>query len=189
MPAKQKQIEAILANNPIIPVVTIDDLSQVDEIYNKLSAKNIRCVEITLRTDVSWDAIRLFVEKYGHEFKVGVGTVLTSPQIEKCMSYGVDFMVSPGLSKSLVKKYERTGLAYLPGVSTPSEIMRGLSMGLRYFKFFPAEISGGVAALNTYGQVFSQATFCPTGGINEENVAAYQACKNVIAVGGSWVLK
>ena len=189
MPTKQKQIEKILKDNPIIPVVTIDDMNQIEEVYQKLVSKGIKCIEITLRTEVSWEAIRVFIEKYGDEFKVGVGTVLTSKQIEKCMHLGVDFMVSPGLSKSLVKKYERSGLAYLPGVSTPSEIMRGLSMGLRYFKFFPAEIFGGVAALQTYNQVFSQATFCPTGGINEQNVSDYQSCPNVISVGGSWILK
>ena len=61
----QNNILQILEENPLIPVVTINDLNDIDKIYIRLKSKNVRCIEITLRTDVSREAIKLFKEKYG----------------------------------------------------------------------------------------------------------------------------
>jgi len=183
----QNNIEKLLKENPLIPVVTIDRLDQIDAIYQKLHAKNIRCIEITLRTAVAWDAIALFKEKYGDVLKIGVGTIVSPDDILKCVQLNVDFMVSPGLTSSMIQQFDFSGIPFLPGVSTPSEIIRGIDMGWRVFKFFPADLFGGVKALKLYGQIFSDVTFCPTGGINQENYQDYLALKNVLAVGGSWL--
>lgn len=183
----QNNIEKLLKENPLIPVVTIDRLDQIDAIYQKLHAKDIRCIEITLRTEVAWDAIALFKEKYGDVLKIGVGTIVSPDDILKCVQLNVDFMVSPGLTSSMIQQFDFSGIPFLPGVSTPSEIIRGIDMGWRVFKFFPADLFGGVKALKLYGQIFSDVTFCPTGGINQENYQDYLALKNVLAVGGSWL--
>ena len=185
----QHNIESILAENRYIPVATIDAIEQVDTFYNALKTKGVSCIEITLRTPVSWEAIRLFKEKYGHEFSVGVGTIKSANDIQKCQAYGVDFMVSPGLTWSLFEAFEDSGIPYLPGVSTPSEIIQGLNWGLKYFKFFPADLFGGAKALKAYGGIFQEARFCPTGGINEANAPDFLALDNVVSVGGSWLLK
>lgn len=184
----QNNIEKLLKENPLIPVVTIDSLDQIDAIYHKLLAQNIRCIEITLRTDVAWEAISLFKEKYGDTFKVGVGTITSPEDILKCVQLKVDFLVSPGLTSSLIPPFDLCGIPFLPGVSTPSEIIRGIDMGWRVFKFFPADLFGGIKALKLYGNIFSDVSFCPTGGINQENYQDYLALKNVWAVGGSWLL-
>ena len=63
----QNNIEKILKENPLIPVVTIDDEAELDAIYQKLKAKNISAIEITLRTEYAWEAIKVFKEKYGNE--------------------------------------------------------------------------------------------------------------------------
>ncbi len=185
----QNNIENILDENRLIPVVSISNEDEVHEIYNKLQSKGINCVEITLRTDFSWKAIELFKKHYGSEFIVGVGTVISKHHIHNSVEAGVDFIVSPGLTDSMMKYLEFSQIPFLPGVSTPSEIMKGLEMGWEIFKFFPAEIAGGIPALKTYSSVFKKATFCPTGGINESNYKDYLALSNVRCVGGSWITK
>ncbi|MFZ2752880.1 MAG: keto-deoxy-phosphogluconate aldolase, partial [Lysobacteraceae bacterium] len=69
-----------------------------------------------------------------------------------------------------------------------SELMRGLEHGYKRFKFFPAESSGGVAALKGFAGPFAQVKFCPTGGIDAAKAPSYFALPNVITVGGSWMV-
>ncbi|MFT6501552.1 MAG: 2-dehydro-3-deoxyphosphogluconate aldolase/(4S)-4-hydroxy-2-oxoglutarate aldolase [Crocinitomicaceae bacterium] len=183
----QNNIEALLKANPLIPVVTIESLDEVDVVYENLSSQGINCVEITLRTEIAWEAIALFKEKYGPAFKVGVGTIISPDDILKCVKLKVDFMVSPGLTSSMIQQFDFSGIPFLPGVSTPSEIIRGIDMGWRVFKFFPADLFGGAKALKVYGNIFKDVSFCPTGGINKDNYQEYLDLKNVMAVGGSWL--
>lgn len=185
----QNNIEEILKNNPLIPVVTVHDLNELDAIYTKLKAKDISCIEITLRTPESWEAIAVFKEKYGAEFNVGAGTIVSVSDIEKCMELKLDFMVSPGLTSKLSQHLIYSEIAFLPGISTPSEIIRGMEMGFAYFKFFPAQQFGGINALKTYAGLFKTVSFCPTGGINASNYRDFLALKNVISVGGSWLVQ
>lgn len=183
----QNNIAEILQSNPLIPVVTINDRSELDQIFEKLKAKNITCIEITLRTEYAWQAIQTAKEVYGKEFKIGVGTITSVASIERCVALQVDFMVSPGLTKSIAEAFEKSGIAFLPGVATPSEILTAMDFGWHYLKFFPANLFGGLKALQTYQALFPTITFCPTGGINGNNYSEFLALKNVLSVGGSWI--
>lgn len=185
----QNNIERILQKNPIIPVVTIHREEEIEPIHKKLSERNIHCIEITLRTDFALDAIAIFKERYGDHYDVGVGTIVNSEQVRKCADLKVDFLVSPGLTPSLAQHLEHSEIPFIPGVATPSEILRGLESGYSYFKFFPANLFGGLEALKAYSSVFSEAKFCPTGGINESNYMSYLELDNVISVGGTWLTK
>lgn len=185
----QNNIETILKSNSIIPVVTIQNETEIDSIYNKLMKNGIRCVEITLRTDYAFKAISEFKNRYGNEFKVGVGTVINKVQVDKCIELNVDFMVSPGLTPDLAEALHESKIAFLPGAVTPSEIIKGQELGVQFFKFFPANLFGGLETLKTYESVFKGVKFCPTGGVNESNYNDFLKLENVISVGGTWVLK
>jgi 2-dehydro-3-deoxyphosphogluconate aldolase/(4S)-4-hydroxy-2-oxoglutarate aldolase len=180
---KQHNIRAILEKHPIIPVVTFHVLSEVVPQLEKLES----CIEITLRTPISFDAIAEAKRAFGQRMDIGVGTLVTNEQIEKAAELGVDFMVSPGISKALAPTFESCGIPFIPGVATPSEIITGLELGWDTFKFFPAHLFSGLDALKTYGQVFPQVKFCPTGGIKAETYEHYLKLHNVISVGGSWL--
>jgi 2-dehydro-3-deoxyphosphogluconate aldolase/(4S)-4-hydroxy-2-oxoglutarate aldolase len=80
-----------------------------------------------------------------------------------------------------------SGLPFLPGIATASELMAGLAAGLSAFKFFPAAQAGGIDGLKALGGPFPQVRFCPTGGVSAANAAAYLALPNVACVGGSWL--
>ncbi|MBM3452624.1 MAG: bifunctional 4-hydroxy-2-oxoglutarate aldolase/2-dehydro-3-deoxy-phosphogluconate aldolase [Bacteroidetes bacterium] len=185
----QNNIEAILQENKIIPVVTIQNESEIDTIYQKLSSKGIHCIEITLRTPYAFEAIAEFKKRYGFEFKVGVGTVIKREQVEKCKALKVDFMVSPGLTADLARELHESKIPFLPGGVTPSEIITGQELDVQFFKFFPANLFGGLQTLEAYETVFKGVKFCPTGGINESNYKDFLRLENVVSVGGTWVLR
>jgi 2-dehydro-3-deoxyphosphogluconate aldolase/(4S)-4-hydroxy-2-oxoglutarate aldolase len=185
----QNNILDILKKHPVIPVVSIYKEEEIDDIYNALKKKGISCIEITLRTEYAWNAVQEFKQRYGEHMDIGVGTIISVEQINRCADLKVDFMVSPGLTSTMVQNLEHSGIPFIPGVATPSEIIRGMEIGWRYFKFFPANLYGGIEALKSYGSVFNEVKFCPTGGINESNYQEYLSLDNVISVGGSWVIK
>jgi 2-dehydro-3-deoxyphosphogluconate aldolase/(4S)-4-hydroxy-2-oxoglutarate aldolase len=120
---------------------------------------------------------------------VGAGTVLNEAQLEQAIEAGSQFIVSPGLTESLAKAAARSGVAYLPGVATAGDIMRGLDLSLDRFKFFPAEAAGGIAALKALSGPFANIRFCPTGGIRPDNAAEWLALDAVLCVGGSWLYR
>ena len=156
---------------------------------NEILDKNIKCIEVTLRTKVAFEAIEFIKKNYGNKICVGVGTVINIEQIHRLEKIGVDFIVSPGITKELAKELLISKIPFIPGISTPSDIILGLSMGLRFFKFFPANLFGGIPALKTYQYVFPNVVFCPTGGINEDSYLEYLELENVLSVGGSWMMK
>lgn len=184
----QNGITAILEANKLIPVVTFNRIKEVDEIAEKLIARNINCIEVTLRSDIAMDAIRLIQEKYGQHLKVGAGTVINQSQVDMLNDLKIDFIVSPGSSSLLINSLLKTDVPFITGVVTPSEILQGLELGCTVFKFFPANLFGGVSTLKTYGQVFPQVKFCPTGGISAGTMQDYLQLTNVVSVGGSWMI-
>jgi 2-dehydro-3-deoxyphosphogluconate aldolase/(4S)-4-hydroxy-2-oxoglutarate aldolase len=167
----------------VIPVLAIEDAKDAIPLAQALVDGGLNVLEITLRTEVALDVIRLIRENV-----VGAGTVLNPNQADQVIDAGVEFIVTPGLSQKLLSHIQETGMPVLPGVSTASEIMQGLEAGLDCFKFFPAEVSGGIPALQSFLGPFSNVNFCPTGGIKEANLAKYLNLSNVLTVGGTWLV-
>ena len=182
-------IRKLLAQHPIIPVVNITEVSEVESILNQLRQQGINCIEITLRSDCAMEAIEKATKIKPAGFSVGVGTIVSKSQVEECASLGVEFMVSPGVSEEIAMALNAAKIPFLPGVMTPSEIISNLNRGWDTFKLFPFNLAGGIKALKTYGSVFEQVKFCPTGGISESNFQECLDLENVISVGGSWVMK
>lgn len=185
----QNNVESILKQHSIIPVVTINDIKEIDSTIKSLLSINIRCIEVTLRTEIAFKAIELIKKNYSKEICLGVGTIINVEQIKKATLIGVDFMVSPGISLELKNELINSKIPFIPGIATPSDIILGLQFGWSFFKFFPANLFGGIPALKTYQLVFPHVIFCPTGGLTENSYSDYLALNNVISVGGSWMIK
>lgn len=180
------RIEQIMLAAPVIPVLVIDNLDHALPIAEALVAGGLPVLEVTLRTEPALEAIRLMKQVPGAI--VGAGTVLNPAQLGAVAAAGAEFAVSPGLTQTLGEAAIASGMPYLPGISNPADIMRGLDLGLDRFKFFPAEVLGGISTLKAYASVFRQVRFCPTGGITLESAAKYLALDAVLCVGGSWVV-
>lgn len=171
----------------IMPVLTVNSVAQALAVCDALAAGGILAVEITLRTSAALDAIRA-VKAAHPDFCVAAGTVRTPQDMESVAAAGVDFAVSPGWSPSLSASAQALGLPFLPGVSTPSEIIQGGECGHLCFKLFPAEAIGGIALLKSLAAPFGGVEFCPTGGIGPHNYRDYLALVNVLCIGGSWMV-
>lgn len=180
------QIESIMKLSPVIPVLIIEDASTAVPLARALVKGGVRVLEVTLRTPQALEAIRAMASDV-KEAVVGAGTVLNERDLIACRDAGAQFAVSPGSTAELLNAATKISLPLLPGIATASELMAGLSLGYKAFKFFPAENIGGAPALKSLCAPFSQVSFCPTGGISLELAKQYLAIPNVRCVGGSWL--
>lgn len=172
----------------LVPVVTIQKIEDAEEMLGALVEGGLPVAEICFRTECAEEAIKLTVKEYP-EMLIGAGTVITGEQCERAIAAGAKFIVSPGLSEDVARVcYERSVL-YLPGVVTPTEIMKALSLGLTYLKFFPAGNFGGLNTIKALSAAFPQVKFMPTGGVSLENMNEYLSFPKIFACGGSWMMK
>lgn len=183
----QLQPAELFAQGAVVPVIVIKDLADAVPMAKALLAGGIRVLEVTLRTPVALDAIKLLAEQVP-EAIVGAGTVTTAAQLEQVIAAGAKFAISPGLTRELLQAGKDAAIPLIPGIASISELMEGTGLGYTHFKFFPAEAAGGVKTLKSIHGPFSDIRFCPTGGINEKNYLEYLALPNVSCVGGSWIV-
>ena len=172
---------------PVIPVLVLEEEMDWTALAETFVAAGLPVLEVTLRTPVAMDAIRAMSRVPGAV--VGAGTVLNEVQLAHALDAGSQFIVSPGLTNPLALAARDTEVAFLPGVATAGDIMRGLDLGLDRFKFFPAETSGGIPALKALSGPFGNVRFCPTGGIRPETAADWLSQPAVLCVGGTWFVK
>ncbi len=175
----------IMKVSPIIPVMRVESVDESLRLCEALIEGGISIFEITLRTPCAIDAINAVAKEFPNA-TTGAGTVVDATQFQMVEEAGAAFAISPGLTQSLAEY--KSSIALLPGVASASEIMQALEWGYDAFKLFPANIVGGVEALKAFGAPFGDVVFCPTGGINAGNVKEYLALKNVLCVGGSWIV-
>ncbi|MAD02647.1 bifunctional 4-hydroxy-2-oxoglutarate aldolase/2-dehydro-3-deoxy-phosphogluconate aldolase [Pseudoalteromonas shioyasakiensis] len=180
-------IEKILSSAPVVPVVVIEKLEDAAPLARALYNGGLKALEITLRTPIAAEAVKLMKEAVPEAY-VGTGTVVDKATFNASVEAGADFMVSPGVNDELLALAKESDIPFLPGAATPSEVMKLASQGFKFLKFFPAEAAGGTAMLKSIGGPLPQVTFCPTGGISLETAPNYLALKNVICVGGTWML-
>jgi 2-dehydro-3-deoxyphosphogluconate aldolase/(4S)-4-hydroxy-2-oxoglutarate aldolase len=177
---------SLLDRVPVVPVVVIDDLAHAVPLARALARGGLPVVELTLRTPVALDAIRAIAAEVP-EVLIGAGTIVEPKQAALAVDAGAAFLVSPGSTPELLDAMEDTGVRFLPGVATVSEVLAVYARGLYEMKFFPAEAAGGTAYLKSIGGPLPQVRFCPTGGITRATAASYLALPNVGCVGGSWL--
>jgi 2-dehydro-3-deoxyphosphogluconate aldolase/(4S)-4-hydroxy-2-oxoglutarate aldolase len=179
-------IDAIMRMAPVIPVLVIEDVAHAVPIAEALVAGGLPVLEVTLRTAAAIDVIKAMKTVKGAV--VGAGTVLNPDHLDAAIAAGSEFIVSPGLTKKLGKAAIAAGIPFLPGTANAADVMLGLDLGLSRFKFFPAVASGGIPVLSALASVFGDARFCPTGGITQATAPDWLALKQVVCVGGSWLV-
>lgn len=171
----------------VVPVVVIEDASLAVDLARALVAGGIDIVEVTLRRPAGLAALAAIARDVPEALAVA-GTVVTPAQVQQVKDAGAQAVVSPGFSEAVDEALKAAGLPWLPGVATASDCMRAVGAGRLTCKFFPAEQAGGVAAIKALSGPFPQLQFCPTGGVGLNNLADYLALKQVICVGGSWLV-
>lgn len=172
----------------IVAVLVLHETEQVRPTIEALLAGGIEAVELTLRTPVALDAVRIIHEEYS-QMLCGVGTILTAQQAVAAQQAGADFGVAPGLNRKVMDTAKRIGLPYAPGIATPSDIESALEYDCRLLKFFPAETIGGIEYLKSMNAPYNHLglSYIPLGGINERNLASYAKESIIAGIGGSWI--
>ncbi|MBY9003574.1 MAG: bifunctional 4-hydroxy-2-oxoglutarate aldolase/2-dehydro-3-deoxy-phosphogluconate aldolase [Candidatus Lokiarchaeota archaeon] len=179
-----KQIEKL----KIIPVAVIENIDNALPLGKALTDAGLPVVEITFRTDAAAEAISTIKKEYP-EMLVGAGTVLKIEQVMDAVEAGSQFIVTPGFNPTVVDYCIDNNILIVPGLNAPSFIEWGLERGLDFFKFFPADLSGGPKMLKLISGPYPTVRFMPTGGINDQTITEYLKLDNVIACGGSWIVK
>ncbi len=176
----------LLKPGTVIPVVVIDNPAAAVPLGRALLAGGIGAMEITLRTPAALEAAQRVASELP-EIMLGIGTVTRPAQAAQAADAGARFLVSPGLSEALAAAVAGSGLPFLPGAATVSEILQARELGFDLLKFFPAAQAGGLKMLGYFDSLFDDVAFCPTGGVDAGNAADYLALRNVDYVGGSWL--
>ena len=172
----------------IVPVIKLKDLDKAEKLAKALIEGGINFAEVTFRAENADEAIKRMLKAYPSMY-VGAGTVLTMEEAKKAVEAGAKFIVCPGFDKEIVEYAQKSGVQIYPGCVTPTEIQMACKAGLEILKFFPSKQFGGVGTLKALGAPFAKVKFMPTGGIDLNNLEEYISCKNVVACGGSFIVK
>jgi len=169
----------------VLPVVSIASERHAEGLGRALHAGGLPIAEIVLRTDSAISAITMLSGIGG--LCVGAGTVINAQQVDQAVDAGAQFIVSPGLSPTVIARCQHRGIPVIPGVATSTDVITALDAGVSLVKFFPASALGGVAALTALAAPFGGVRFIPTGGITAATAAEYLRHPAVLAVGGTWI--
>jgi 2-dehydro-3-deoxyphosphogluconate aldolase/(4S)-4-hydroxy-2-oxoglutarate aldolase len=174
----------------IVPVIAIDNPDHALPLADALSAGGLPLIEITFRTAAAAEVIAT-LRKHRPDMLVGAGTILTTANLKAAIDAGARFAVAPGLNTNITEEAQRNDFPFMPGIMTPTDIETGLSLGLQYFKFFPAEAAGGTKYLSSISAPYlhKNIKFIPTGGLNTSNLPEYLKMTSVMAVGGTWIAR
>lgn len=171
----------------VVPVVTLHDAGRAADVTRSLVDGGLHVVEITLRTAAGLEAIAA-ARTANPTAVVGAGTVTTASQAREAIDAGASFLVGPGLDTAVVETARQRGVPAIPGIATPTELMRAAALGIDLVKLFPAAVLGGPAMVQALSAVWPEVRFLPTGGITAESAPEYLALPHVVAVGGSWMV-
>ena len=179
-------IKDIMTQSPVIPVMVINSVEHAVPLAHALVEGGLKVLEITMRTPVALEAIKRIKAEVPNAI-VGAGTIINTQTLQQAIDAGSEFIVSPGVTDNLIDAAIKSGVPILPGIISPSEVLRLLEKGITEMKFFPAEAAGGIPMVKSIGAPLPQVTFCPTGGVSPKNAPDYLALSNVACVGGSWM--
>jgi 2-dehydro-3-deoxyphosphogluconate aldolase/(4S)-4-hydroxy-2-oxoglutarate aldolase len=190
MNTRNEGMLARISSKRIVPVIVLDREDQAEPLAEALLKAGLDIMEITFRTTAAEAAIRRIAKRFP-EILLGAGTILEGEQVKRAADAGACYALAPGLNEAVVKAAGQAGLMMFPGVMTPSEVERALSLDCRILKFFPAEAAGGVAMLKALEGPYAHTgvKFIPTGGIGLNNMASYLERPSVAAIGGSWIVE
>lgn len=177
-----------IKNYKLVPVVVLNKVEDALPTMEALVKGGLPVAELCFRTEAARESIEVIAKNYPDAL-VGAGTVINKEQCEDAIKAGAKFIVSPGLSEEVNEVCVKHNIPYLPGVVTPTEIMKAISLGITTLKFFPASNFGGLKTIKALCSAFPQIKIMPTGGVSEDNVLEFLSFDKIIACGGSWMMK
>jgi 2-dehydro-3-deoxyphosphogluconate aldolase/(4S)-4-hydroxy-2-oxoglutarate aldolase len=188
-PVMPKEIQDKIEQGGIIAVLEIESEKNAVPLAKALLEGGITVIEIALSTPAAVPSISLIAEE-APQMLIGIGTIIEAGQAATAKKErGVSFGVSPGLNPEIVNEAVSAELPFAPGIATPSELDKAISLGCRVVKFFPAEGMGGLSYLKSLSGPYNHlgVKYIPLGGVTPDNLAGYAKFAPVLAIGGSWM--
>lgn len=187
MPVNMKhKVYEQLTQTKLLPLYTATDLSYLTKVEEILLENKVPMIEVTFRSELAAEAIKQL--SASGKLMVGAGTVRTLAEAKIAIENGAQFVVSPAVVPDVIEYCLEQEVPVFPGTATPRDIQLAADYGINVVKFFPADIYGGLKAINALSGPFYDIKFLPTGGINEENFVEYLENPHVLGVGGSFIL-
>ncbi|MCU4674016.1 bifunctional 4-hydroxy-2-oxoglutarate aldolase/2-dehydro-3-deoxy-phosphogluconate aldolase [Catenovulum sp. 2E275] len=181
-----KTFSELMGNQKVLPIIQVDNEEQGVKTAQAMVQGGINVVEVVLRTAGSLTALSAIKQAFP-KLQVGAGTILNEDTLNKAIEAGADFIITPAITPKLLTALSQCSVPVVPGVSNTADIALAHEFGFREMKLFPASLCGGVAFLKAVSSVFQDVKFCPTGGVNPENLAEFINLPNVAAAGGTWL--
>jgi 2-dehydro-3-deoxyphosphogluconate aldolase/(4S)-4-hydroxy-2-oxoglutarate aldolase len=176
----------LMSGQTLLPIIQANSPEQGVNIAKAMANAGLGLVEVVLRTEASLEALKA-IKKEVPNLKVGAGTVLNAKTLNQALDAGSDFIVTPAVSETLLTELTQANVPAIPGVSNTGDILMAYEHGFTEQKLFPASLCGGAKYLSALSSVFQAISFCPTGGVTQDNKNDYLSLNNVFAVGGTWV--
>lgn len=172
----------------VVPVIKLNNPERdAAPLAKALCEGGVPVAEVTFRAEGADKAIKIMREECP-DMLVGAGTVLTTEQVDKAISAGAQFIVTPGFDPEIVAYCVEKNMPIYPGCTTPTDYHAALKFGLEVLKFFPAEQSGGLAKIKAMSAPFPMFKVMPTGGISLKNLKEYISAPQIAACGGSYMV-
>lgn len=170
----------------VLPLVTLENKEDAKIIGELLIKNGFNSAEVTYRTGAATDVIKILSKL--KNFSVGAGTITSLEQMNEAIDAGAEFIITPGINIPVIEESINRNIDVYPGVVTPSEIEVCRKYGLNTLKLFPCGVFGGIDLLKSYQGPYYDFNFIPTGGVNLNNAEEFLGLKNVVSIGGSFIL-
>lgn len=157
---------------PVIGIMRNMPSHQTEALANCYANAGLTTLEVTMNSEGAAETIAWLVQHYGDRLNIGAGTVCDLSDLEKALSAGAGFIVTPILEEEVIRACVKIGIPVFPGAFTPTEIYKAWKLGASMVKVFPASKLGPefikelLAPLNNL-------QLLPTGGINLQNFREY----------------
>lgn len=178
-----------LIDSGLVAVIRRPDSAKINKIADALVAGGVGALEITVDTPGVFNMIEELKTEYGGKVLVGAGTVLDEVTAKRAIEAGADFIFSPVLDEKTIEMTIRYGKISIPGVMTPTEIVKAYQAGADILKIFPAS-SLGPNYLRELRGPLGHIPMMPTGGVSLDNVQEFIRNGAVaVGVGGTLLNK
>ena len=170
----------------IVSIIRTESIQDLEEVVTALYEGGIRVVEITLNTPGALKGIEMIRLKFP-EMVVGAGTVLDGETARIAILAGASFLLAPMLNEGSILMANRYQVPIIPGVMTPTEIMKAYELGAQIVKVFPMNTLG-IQYLKDLRGPLPQVHVMPVGGVNLDNIKEYlDAGSFAVGIGSSLV--
>jgi 2-dehydro-3-deoxyphosphogluconate aldolase / (4S)-4-hydroxy-2-oxoglutarate aldolase len=170
----------------VVPVIRTRSAAHAETAVQWLRDAGIRIFEITMTIPDAPALIRSLAADA--ELLVGAGTVADAAAADACLAAGAKFIVAPWVDPLLSAPCRQADAVLMLGAVTPTEVRAALAAGADVVKVFPAASAGGPGHIRALASVLPEVAFCPTGGVEPANLAAYLAAGAAfVGMGGALV--